>query len=133
VHIVFPPDNSTLTTQRLDYSIETKNFNLGSNDNYAVVWVDGQRADRILSSGGHALNLSPGIHDLCIALVDGQSNAEVGARAGIRLVVSGAAPQTPTINPPSIALWLIVISSFALLFAAPIVWNRRRHRRAAKL
>src|SRR5579859_6955796 len=105
VHFVSPPDNSTLATTRLDFILDTQNFNLGSNGNYADVWLDGQRVQRIESISGHSLDVPNGIHDLCVALVDGVTGQEIGARAGIRVVVrTGTAPDTAA----SLPLWVIL-------------------------
>lgn len=126
VRIVSPADNTTLTSSHLDYTIETKNFNLGSNGNYADVWVDGQKVQKIESIGGHSLELTSGIHDVCIALVDGTSGTEVGARVGIRLSVSnGSAAQGQ--NGLSLGAIMLAITVSVGVFVAIIflVYRRR--------
>ncbi|MEP7287603.1 MAG: copper resistance CopC family protein [Chloroflexota bacterium] len=121
VRIVSPSDNSTVTTT-LDYVLATRGFTLGSNGNYAQLWLDGQRAARVESDGGHSIELANGIHDLCVALVDGSTQQEVGARAGIRLVVRKAASQG---NDTALRVILVMVSAVVGLLIIVWWWRRR--------
>ena len=133
VSIVSPPDNSTITGGQLAYSVKTDNYNLGSNGNYADVWVDGQRTQKIDSIREQSLTLTDGIHNICVSLVDGPTSKEVGARAGIRVLVQGATGQqaAPAQESPSQAPLIAVIGAVIVVIvvvAAVIMLRRRKPR-----
>ena len=76
---------------------------------------------------GHSLDLTSGIHDVCIALVDDVSGIEVGARTGIRLSVKCNAV-TQSSNSSSLtavaSASVVVIAIFlAILY---LIYRRRR-------
>jgi hypothetical protein len=102
IRIVSPNSGRITAIYWLPIETEIQNFQLEVGGNTIHVWVDGRLIDAESIRGtmliyptsltNAGVDTADGLRDICIALVDGNTGAEIGNRSGVRLILGWRGP-----------------------------------------
>lgn len=135
IRIIEPADQGVVYGNQLAVTVETENFEFEPGGQHWHIWVDGQLMQMVYGPTA-VINVAPGTHEIC-AIMSTAAHGDVGAPAGVQVIVVQPAAGTPTTTPavaPEVAavysetelaespLGLILIIGLGLLAAAGGWW-----------